>query len=221
MLNAFSYIFFGLFLLTSIFHLLVAFNENEKLRHYSKPFCLLLLALAVVVTVPSHPLIYVGATLGMIGDLFLIKNKENKYFITGALAFLVGHFFYIVALLSIYPLSPLLLIIIVVALLIIIAVSYPLSRKICKSKIIALIGNIYLATLLLVTTLATLIYIFGDLPYMLLAIFGGICFLVSDLILTQATFVKDFKRRDFYIMFTYLLGQIFIVLGLVLTVIYL
>lgn len=44
-----------------------------------------------------------------------------------------------------------------------------------------------------------------------------VSFLASDLILTKATFIQDFKLRDYYIMLFYLLGQVAIISALTLT----
>lgn len=52
---------------------------------------------------------------------------------------------------------------------------------------------------------------------MILGVIGGISFLASDLILTKSFFIKDFKRRDYYIMLFYLLGQGLILIGITLT----
>lgn len=218
MLNIMSYIFFGLFILSSIIHLVFCFKENEKLRAITKPIPLFFLTLAALVTVPNHPLIYLGALLGMGGDILLVKNKDQRFFISGALLFLVGHFLYISEILFIIlkatPLPPLFYILVPLALIIIVIAALPLTKKLVKNTAIAIVGPLYMAFLVLVTAISLVAVLKGH-TLMVLALIGGVFFFVSDLILTQATFKKDFKRRDFYIMLTYLLGQILIVCGLV------
>ena len=42
---------------------------------------------------------------------------------------------------------------------------------------------------------------------------GMLCFCVSDAYLVKTLFIQDDKRRDFYIMGTYLLAQVLILFG--------
>ncbi len=218
MLNIMSYIFFALFILSLIIHLIFCFKENEKARAITKPIPLFFLTLAALVTLPSHPLIYIGALLGMGGDILLVRNKDKRYFIGGAILFLLGHFLYIGEILFILlkatPMPTLFYILVPIALVIIVIVALPLTKKIVKNTAIAIVGPLYMAILVLVTAISLVALIKGH-NLIILAVIGGVSFFVSDVILTQATFIKDFKRRDFYIMLTYLLGQILIVSGLI------
>lgn len=218
MLNTMSYIFFGFFLVSTIIHLVFCFKESEKLRAITKPIPLFFLTLAAVVTVPTHPLIYLGALLGMGGDILLIRNKDKRFFIGGAILFLLGHFLYIGEILFIIlkatPMPSLFYILVPIGLVILITAGLPLTTKLVKNLAIAIVGPLYMAILVLVSAISLVAVVKGH-TLMFLALIGGISFFVSDLILTQATFKKDFKRRDFYIMLTYLLGQILIVSGLV------
>ena len=61
MLQPLTYVFFALFVAVTIVQLVAAFLEKEMLRKITKPFCVFFLALAVVVTLPTHPHIYIGA----------------------------------------------------------------------------------------------------------------------------------------------------------------
>ncbi|HZJ89631.1 MAG TPA: lysoplasmalogenase family protein [Bacilli bacterium] len=223
MLPITSYIFLGLFGLSTVIHLFFAFKEDEPKRKITKPFNLLFLALFALIALRKHPLIYIGAFMGMIGDIFLINNKNKRFFITGALFFLAGHLFYISEILFVIlkdrPVDNLFYIVVPLAILLFTSGGFFVSKKICSDNATALVGTLYLAILLTVTTVAIVASVKGFVLYMFLGIIGGVLFLLSDLILTQATYIKDFKRRDFYIMLTYLLGQLFIVLSLVLTVI--
>ena len=53
-------------------------------------------------------------------------------------------------------------------------------------------------------------------PILWLNVVGMSVFLVSDVYLVKTLFVKDDKRRDFYIMSTYLVAQCLLALGFVL-----
>ncbi|MFA5686688.1 MAG: lysoplasmalogenase [Bacilli bacterium] len=212
-----SYVFFGLFGGVSLVEIVLAFFEKEKARKIVKPFCLLSLTLAIAFFVPHHPLLYIGAIFGMIGDAFLVSTKP-KFFIPGMIAFFIGHLFYISEILFILKLAQYLpwwfYVACVLFLLSISLAFYKLSLGIAKNKTIAILGNLYLGLLVIVTLIFILASVKQPGSYFYLGIIGGVSFLVSDLILTQATFVKDFKRRDFYIMTFYLIGQLLITLGI-------
>ncbi|MDY0214040.1 MAG: lysoplasmalogenase family protein [Bacilli bacterium] len=224
MINTFAYIFFCLFVLISFAELILAFNELEKGRMILKPFSLFFLALSALFALPNHPLIYIGATLGMIGDIFLIFVKKKKLFILGTVSFLLGHFCYISEVLFIMLKdNPVPWWFYVIALFLMLSLTlafYPFSKKITNDRYLSLLGNLYLSVLVLVTLVSIIASTKGFTDFMILGIIGGISFLVSDLILIKATFIKDFKRRDYYIMLFYLLGQALIVIGLTFTYIF-
>lgn len=216
-----SYVFSSLFVVVSLIEIIAAFNELETLRKVVKPFSMFFLALAALITLPQHPLIYCGALLGMFGDILLINNQKRTYFMIGTVAFLLGHLCYISEILFVMmkaqPLSWWFYVVVAFSILLIVLGAYPLSKKLTNSRYLALLGNTYLSMLVLVTVVATIASFNGFANYMVLGILGGISFLASDLILTRVTFIKDFKRRDYYIMLFYLLGQAFIITGLSLT----
>lgn len=221
MLETIRYVFLGLFVLTSLFHLVVAFLESEHLRKITKPICLFFLSLFALFALPQHPLIYIGAILGMIGDILLINNKNTKFFFGGAVMFLLGHFCYIsevlFVVLKVDPVAWWFYVVVAFALLLVTLAFYPFAKGLTKNRYLALIGNLYLGVLVLVIVVSSIASAKGYQNFMVLGILGGISFLVSDLLLTKATFMKDFPRRDYYIMLFYFLGQGFIVLALTLT----
>ena len=73
------------FALSMLIHLFFAFTENEKWRKITKPINLLFLTLAALIILPTHPLIYIGALMGMIGDILLLRNHHKPSFIIGAI----------------------------------------------------------------------------------------------------------------------------------------
>lgn len=224
MINIVALVFFTIFVLVSLVELVLAFHEMEKWRKIVKPFSLLFLAFSALIALPSHPLIFIGAILGMVGDVFLIFVKKRKLFILGTISFLLGHFAYISEILFIMLKdNPVPWWFYVVALFLMLTLTlafYPFSKKITGDRYLSLLGNLYLSVLVLVTIISVIATSKGFTNFMVLGIIGGISFLASDLLLIQATFVRDFKRRDYYIMLFYLLGQAFIVSGLTLTYIY-
>jgi len=160
----------------------------------------------------------------MIGDIFLLWPKNKKLFLAGATSFLIGHTFYISEIIHIMfqgqSLAWWFYVVVSFGVLLFVLAFYPMSKKLCGDRYLTLVGNTYIAVLILVSIVSTIACFKGFTNYMVLGIIGGISFLASDLILIQATFVKDFKRRDYYIMLFYLLGQALIVSGLVLTYVF-
>ncbi|MFA5283546.1 MAG: lysoplasmalogenase family protein [Bacilli bacterium] len=220
-MNVLSYVFLTLFSISSAIEIIFAFLEKEKARKIVKPLCLFFLAIFAMVTNFASPLIYLGALFGMLGDVFMFRKKVRFYFVLGTIAFLAGHICYISEILFVILKGAQLdMVFFVISIVSIIGVSLfltPISYKVCKNKQLALLGSFYLTILMSVTGFAIFAACQGSSSYMLLTIVGGMVFLSSDLVLIFATFIKDFKRRDFYVMSLYLSGQALIVLGLVLT----
>ncbi len=220
MLGPCSYLFFTLFIVTSMFEIIACYKELERWRKLIKPFSLLFLALSVLVTDVNYPLIYVGAFLGMLGDIFLIDNKKKSFFILGTIFFLLGHLSYIGQMVFVilegdivwwvYPVS-------LMGVVLFAMIALPMSHRITHDKTLSILGNLYLGVLVLVAFVAASTLIVRFNVYMIMTLIGAILFLVSDIILTIATFSFDFPRRDFYIMLTYLCAQALIVTGLSLT----
>lgn len=93
MINIGTYIFFGLFFATFIFELVTSFREDDKLRKIIKPLPMFFLTIAVVFALPTHPPIYLGALLVMIGDILLLDNKKRTKFYLGLFSFCSAIFF--------------------------------------------------------------------------------------------------------------------------------
>jgi uncharacterized membrane protein YhhN len=215
-MNPLAWVFLGLFVAISVVHLIFCFRENEKLRKISKVFCLLFLAIFAALAAPTHPFIFMGALLGCVGDAFLIRNKDKLFFVIGSLFFISGHICYAAQLITSlsFNIAWYWYLIIGGGLLILMFAMYPITGK--SFGRIALIGNVYMPLLLLLAFLGVVLAMdhHPAWPGVLFA-FGYVFFLISDTVLTIATFKKDYKRRDFYIMLTYLIAEFLIVFGLV------
>ena len=212
----------------SILHLVFCFLEKEKQRKITKPFCLLILGIAALVAAPAHPLIYVGAFLGAVGDFFLIKKNNIKWFLIGTAFFIAGHICYYTQIniylhdmcgvdvpFWVYLLVGVVLIVCTFAL-------YPATKSLAGPATLA--GNFYMPLLLFILATGIFFAIFLNqvgrvpLPGISIAI-GYLFFFISDCTLIYTTYVKDIRRRDFPIMLTYLLGEFGIVFGLILAII--
>ncbi len=213
-----SYVFFGLFVLTSIVHLVFCFLEMEKCRKATKCFTTLFLGVAAVIAVPTEPLLYIGVFMGMLGDFCLLKKHKVLPFVGGMVSFMVNHILYIAAFIkltapqhySAYLATALYCLLFPV-------IFYNVAHKVIHQRHLAFGGTAYFGFLVLDAIWAVLACCFGHVDYCLICAFGGLCFILSDTFLAYTMFKKDVKRRDFYIMFTYLLAQALIVVGFVLT----
>ena len=212
-----AFIFLGLFVVASVIQLVLAWQEKEKFRRKEKFACLLFLGLFAVFAFPDKPLIYIGAFLGMLGDI-LDLNLKTFYF--GVLSFFIAHICYILEVIldvlgSYFPWY------MTVALLGTFLVVTILMYLYCKKKpthnMIDKIGqSIYFATLVsYIPVILFAVITVGK--FMYLSLIGALFFISSDSILVYAHFGPKFKRYHFYDMVTYLIAEVLIVLGFVLT----
>lgn len=213
-----TYIMFGLFVATAIVQLIFAFLEKEKYRRIEKPFCLLTLAIFACVTLPTKPLIYIGALLGMIGDILVII-KDKKYFNWGVFSFFLGHLCYFtqIILMMVNKNADIYLYFIPLGCFVVFYIPlYFFLKKFAKNFAEGLGMALYYATLFTLLPFTIIAFIICG-SYMYLGIIGASFFIISDLIILYTKYFKKFKRYDFYIMFTYLIAQCLIILSLVLT----
>jgi hypothetical protein len=219
-----AYVFFGLFILASVVNLFFAFYEMEKARHISKPFCLFFLTIAVACAVPTWYLIYIGTFLGFLGDILLLWKKQKAMLVLGALSFLLGDLCYIATMMLKFGEAGLLtwtvggyiLIYFAILLLISVPFMYVFTKH---SPLFTTVGVVYATILITVGATALLGDYWGYAQYLVLVSAGDVFFCASDLTLGATIFKKDIKRRDFWIMLTYLIAEGLISVGLVLTVI--
>ena len=210
------------FFLSSIVHLIFCFTEKEKLRKITKPFCLAILTILVIAIDYKLWPVYIGTLCGLIGDIFLLKKKDLRWFGAGTIFFLVGHIFYLyqfIALNRIFFQQNFYIYILA-------ALGFLASFVLCylflpkNYKYLDLLGYIYVSMLV-----TNIIFGFSAMFNSELNIASSLCFFIgyllffaSDGLLIWTSFVKDFKRRDFYIMLLYLVAQLFIVFALFITI---
>lgn len=219
-LETLSVVLLSIFGAVCLLHLFFCFFELEVLRKISKPICLALLFFFVLSIKSDAVLVLLGIAFGCLGDIFLIWKRKKSCLISGVFSFMLGHFFYGAQLLLLFNLPYnyyyagiigacfVFIIILVFAL-------YPKTKYLAHKSAYA--GNAYFATLLILLIMSI---VYASLHFnggiSLMVVFGYSLFIVSDSILTLTTYVKDVKRRDFYIMATYLPAELLISFGLVL-----
>lgn len=207
-------VFTSLFGLLSLIHLYFCFTEKEKLRIWTKPFLLILLGAALSFYVPSHPLIPIACFFSAIGDVFLIWNKKRVFFALGALFFGLNHILNMItqcqALLE--NRTVILYVGIMASVILVALVGFLFYSFDWMGIVLCGFSSLHLTNVIL----SILSLAMGYLLPGILVLIGYLFCISSDLILSRATFKKDFPRRDFYIMLTYLLGQSFTYFGLAL-----
>lgn len=212
-------VLFVLFALASAVHLYFCYLENEKARKISKLFTLGFLLPAIICLVPNYPLIWLFPLFSLLGDAALLFKKRSKiFFVIGFTFFFAGHLCNL-AQLTIFlvksstALPVITYILFGISLVLIIYFLYPITKKIAGQ--IALLGNIYMPTLLFVGLFSLLVTAaYADSYQGLLIGLGYVFFIFSDGFLIYANFIKNVKRRDFYIMSSYLIAELLITVGL-------
>lgn len=213
-----SYVFFGLFVAVSLTHLVFCYLEKELARKITKPFCVLFLTLAVAFTIPRYPLVYLGLFFGLLGDTFLLKKHKVWPFVGGMVSFLVGHILYIIQMILIaQPDHYAYFLVMGLYVLLFVVFMFRPVNKVARMKGLAFGGDVYFAILSLDLIWAIICCARGHFDYCFLVVLGAICFIISDIYLAYTSFVSNRKRRDFFIMLTYLLAQSLIALGLTFT----
>lgn len=203
-------ILFSVFGVICLLELLFALFEIEKPRKIIKPFCTFFLAMIVLLFTPRNYFFLVGILCGMVGDIFFIFKGPRKCVLLGLVAFLLNHVFYILATWSVIKdqIETIHTLYLVAFFLLFFAFSFLALEKFCHMKgLLRITGSLYMTLLALdfaYQIMARLIYS----HVFLYSVFGGVLFIISDSILTCTLFIKDFKRRDFPIMLTYLGAQV-------------
>ncbi len=210
----------GSIILTSIIYLLeliFAFLEKETLRKIIKPFCMLSLTFILISLNLTNPILYIVIGLGFLGDICLIYKKTNKIiFSLGILFFFVGHILYCYLFASKlnYQIDLWVYISLVVFGLLTPLLSYKTLHPLVKEYTIP--GTYYFYILLMDLLFSTFLMVSNTSINTILIFVGVLLFILSDTILSFTTFIMDVKRRDFYIMLTYLIAQSLIAINLAL-----
>lgn len=208
---------FFLFVIASIAEIALISRGNETLRIITKPLIIPILAgIYHLNAIPSTRKNYkdpvlLGLFFSWIGDILL---QHDEFFIPGLISFLTAHIFYIFffsttqsANTSFFKLRPVMLIAVIAYLIELMLLLWP---HLGGMKIPVLIYGITISTML---SAAFWQYQKLDNTTALYFIIGAGFFVASDSILALNKFKKPFDSAGIYIMSTYILAQLFIVLG--------
>lgn len=220
-------IFMILFIITSVIHLIGEFKKNLTIRYFTKPLLMPFLGLSYIIGNPAvNYLIVAGLIGGFLGDvLLMIPDPKNKgiFFMFGLISFLLGHLFYIIALIllagnfSQFPLWGLILILPFV-LYGIITYSKLMPHIKQNAPEMKLPVTVYL--LVILSMGISTMFPLGNISThgFLLLLAGAISFIISDSILAFDKFGPKIKNARIYTMITYLAAQFLIVVGFTIAV---
>ncbi|MFO8017151.1 MAG: lysoplasmalogenase [Promethearchaeia archaeon] len=211
-------IFLILFFADYGLHLYGTYLEHKKLRWVTKP---LLLPFIIVVYISGafpdlNILLIIGLIFGWLGDIFLMIDREEKWFILGLGSFLMGHIFYIIIFLLSIPnlldFSFLGILYLIPAALIALYVLYRIKGKMGDMTKPVLI---YMGVIFLMGLSAVLRYAGGQEISFFLVLIGSILFIISDGLIALDKFHKEIDQVHVYIMATYAIAQFCIAYGFI------
>ncbi|MFX1438537.1 MAG: lysoplasmalogenase [Promethearchaeota archaeon] len=220
-----EYIFLGLFFIFAIIEILGELKDNKKIEYCTKPLLMPFLILFYIFGVIEASsisdvdwFITVALIGGCAGDIFLMLENEEKWFLFGMLAFLINQIFYIISFfLSIsditnfnswgyFLLGPAILVLI-----------FTVPRFINKTEDMKIPVLVYLVAILLMHIAAiSRLAEFQGLPFILVYV-GSISFIFSDACIAVNKWGGEFTNARLVIMTTYVLAQFYITLGALLT----
>ena len=150
----------------------------------------------------------------------MLFNKNEKIFVVGGTLFLVAHLIHTYLLISRSGLDHIhFSIYIILGILTIVfgLLSFFLIKPYMKNLDKRVSYSLYVCFLFINAYFSIVATIITYNPLYLLVFLGYILYFISDTTLFFTTFHRDIPRRDFPIMLTYLLAELSIVLGFILT----
>ena len=220
-----EYIFLALFFILVIVEVFAEYKDNKKIEYCTKPLLMPLLILFYIFGVVNTTsitnvdwLIVIALLGGCAGDIFLMLENEDKWFLFGMGAFLINQIFYIISFfLSItditnfdtwgyFLLGPAILILV-----------FTVPRFIKKTEDMKIPVLVYLIAILIMHIAAILRFAeFQGLPFVLVYV-GSISFIFSDACIAVNKWAGEFINARLIIMTTYILAQFYITLGVLFT----
>jgi uncharacterized membrane protein YhhN len=176
--------------------------------------CMAPLILAIYISGVQSPYIPVIAALvfGWLGDVFLIKIRDVRFFRLGLASFLLGHICYILSMLHFS--GGMNSFALILSLIIALPLGLLLHSLVRPSTAMNIPAIVYETVILLMAASALQLYIASGAPFGTLVFAGSLCFLASDSMLAYFNFRTKPRFGDFFVMLTYLAAQLCIVLGL-------
>lgn len=220
-----QYIFLIIFFIVVAVEIFGEIKENQKIIYGTKPLLMPLLILFYIFGVLELGsidqvdwLIMVALIGGWAGDIFLMLEDDEKWFLFGMGAFFINQIFYIISFLlsigsysgfnvwGLFLLGPSLLILL-----------FTVPRFIKKTGDMKIPVLVYMAAILLMHITAILrIAEFSGIPLILVYV-GSLLFIFSDASIAVNKWAGEFHNARFIIMTTYVMAQFYIALGSIFT----
>lgn len=205
-------ILFILFIFISVINIISIKDSNILGQCLTKPLLMPVLLLIYVFNTSVPNLFIVFALMfGFLGDIFLMKS--DNIFIAGLLSFLIGHIFYIIALLTSISFSD------IHFKFYILLLPYVFIGLIAYKKLLFYINDMkfqvfFYTIVILAMSFSSLIRIYTFNGYQFWFPFiGSILFISSDTMLAFNKFKNKLNKTNIYVMITYISAQLLIVLG--------
>lgn len=217
------------FFIALAFHLVCCVIKAPRALSISKSILMPLLALGVIVTCltnkqPIPVILILGILFGMVGDIALLGKITPVKFAMGCIAFGLGHLFYMLILIPrshFWTLPVWVLVVVGLVIAAIIIVIYFMLHKpkglMCGAALIystEFVFIVFVSIAAIFVSRSTLGSFSLVSPSTYRACLGLIIFILSDVILSNTVFVKDFKYSAVAVMSMYSIGQFFIAWGL-------
>ena len=219
-----EYIFLALFFIFVIIEVFAEYKDIKKIEYCTKPLLMPLLILFYIFGVVETTsisnvdwLIVIALLGGCAGDIFLMLENEDKWFLFGMGAFLINQIFYIISFFltitditnfnawGYFLLGPAILILVLTV-----------PRFINKTEDMKIPVLVYLVAILLMHIAAIFrLAEFQGLPFILVYV-GSISFIFSDACIAVNKWAGEFTNARLIIMTTYILAQFYITLGVLL-----
>ena len=207
-------------LMITVFFLIRAeFARNKARIHLLKPISsgLLIVTALLALTVPNHSMTYltgilIGLGLSFAGDMLLMFHENHKMFLSGLVAFLLGHIAYTITLTIIgdfHPIDAVSMAVLAVWGTILVIILYP---NLGKMKI-PVILYIIIISLMVNRALSTLVGAAFTVSQSWMIAIGALLFYISDLILALGRFGKPFHYHRINLAFYYA-GQFLLALSI-------
>lgn len=212
-----KYIFIAINLVATTIHLFASYRKDQHLRDITKPFIIssLLGFYCLSAEIVRWEMV-LALIFSWIGDVFLI-GKGIKYFTIGGIAFMIGHFFFILSYLYDITFSKMNFALVgILAICFFIAVTIIFKNlKQHLPKVLFYPMYLYLLINGGNNCFAVFRYLSNLDFHTMITCIGAFLFFISDSSLFFVRFKKDtFLKTHFVVMLTYSIGELLIVLGM-------
>lgn len=203
-----------LFFVLAVLNIIFEKNHNRKGIFFTKPFLMPFLLTFYLLNAPTpNYLIAIALICGFLGDTFLMFRIELSVLV-GSLAFLIGHAFYILVFLNGFSFIQSIPLWFYLFLLIYLAIGVLLLKRLMPSMgSMKLPGTVYLVAIFIMSFTSLLRVWDVSVVSFIFPFVGSIFFIISDTMIAFNLFTSSAKDRGTYIMATYIIAQLLIVIG--------